>query len=178
MPDSVSIKFDQRSVDAWLDGLQAKARAAIRPAAQAGAQVLYNEVSLNVSRIGKVTGNLASSIYQVYSKDNSTADRATYHISWNARKAPHGHLVEYGHIQRYAAFVGRDGKWHTAVRPSKRGTPKPSRKASTAVKDAYYVPLSGGPVQVAANPFVRPSYAKAQEALQAAKARFELELAK
>lgn len=152
MPDIVSIKFDQAGADAWLDGLQAKSRDAIRPAAQAGAQVLYNEVTLNVSRIGKVTGNLASSIYQVYSKDNSTPDRATYHVSWNAVKAPHGHLVEYGHIQTRKAYVGSDGNWYT----SNERLPEPK--------------------QVAAQPFVRPAYAKAQEALQAAKARFEKEM--
>ncbi len=153
MADSVSIKFDQRGADAWLDGVLEKARAATRPAAQAGAQVFYNEVTLNVSRIGRVTGNLASSIYQVFSKDNSTPDRATYHISWNAQKAPHGHLVEYGHIQTRKVYIGSDGHWYTSPEP----LPEPK--------------------QVAAQPFVRPAYAKAQEALQAAKARFEQEMA-
>src|SRR5205085_5719958 len=41
-------------------------------------------------------GALKASIYQVFSKDNSGSGHATYHVSWNAKKAPHGHLVEFG----------------------------------------------------------------------------------
>lgn len=147
--DSFSIKFDASGANAALDALMEKAQANVRPAAQAGAQVLYNEVKLNVASIGKVTGNLDSSIYQVYSKDNSTQDRATYHVSWNARKAPHGHLVEHGHIMTRKAYIGSDGKWYTSK-----------------VKLAE-------PKHVGARPFIRPAYdAKAQAALEAANAKW------
>jgi hypothetical protein len=109
MADAFSIKFDQSGLDAVLDGLAAGVQEQIRPAAQAGAQVFYDEVQLNVAAIGKKSGNLASSIYQVFSQDNSKDGRATYHISWNAKKAPHGHLVEYGHIQTRKVYLGKDG---------------------------------------------------------------------
>ncbi|MBV2184457.1 MAG: hypothetical protein KUL88_07955, partial [Rhizobium sp.] len=89
---------------------------------------------------------------------------------WNAKKAPHGHLLEYGHVQRYAVFIGKDGKWHTAIRPEKLGTPKPRRNASQAEKDAYYLPRKGGPRFVAARPFVRPAAAKFPEAVAAMEA--------
>lgn len=106
MADALSIKFDAIGVNAGLDNLAASITAQMRPAAQAGAQVLYEEVKLRApiakrerkTKKGRVIkpGALRDSIYQVYSVDNSTPERATYHVSWNYRKAPHGHLVEFG----------------------------------------------------------------------------------
>ena len=147
----VSIQFDAANALAGLDALESKALAAVRPAAQAGAQVFYNEVKLNVSKIGKVTGNLDASIYQVFSEDNSSKTRATYHISWNTKKAPHGHLVEFGHIQTRKVYL-KDGQWYTS--PEKLPQPK----------------------QVAARPFIRPAFAKVTEALNAANERFRTEM--
>jgi hypothetical protein len=164
---AVNMKVDTKGVNVMIEALERDVRAALRPAAQAGAEVIYRAVLKNVQSIGKVTGNLAGAIYQAYSADNSGPGQATYHVSWNAKKAPHGHLVEFGHIQRYAVHLGKDGKWYTLVRPSKRGQPKPSRRASQAVKDAYYVPRKGGPKQVAARPFMRPAYYKQDEAAAA-----------
>lgn len=151
---SMTIRCDLASLDTLLDELQGDVEAAARPAAQAGAQVLYDEVLRRVRSIGKVTGNLDNSIYQAYSKDNSKHGVAVYHISWNARKAPHGGLVEFGHIQRYVSYVGSDGHWYTAIRPGMKGKPKPRGKASRAEKDAYYLPLPA-PKQVAAQSFIR-----------------------
>jgi hypothetical protein len=131
------------------------AEAATRPAAQAGAQVFYDQVKTNVRAIGHVTGNLDGSIYQVYSRDNSSPVRSEYHISWNRRKAPHGHLVEFGHVQRYVVYIDRRGQWKTLVRPGMQGKPKPKRSAPRQVKDAYYVPLKNGPRLVGARSFVR-----------------------
>ena len=167
---SFTIKADTAGLNGFLDELEGAAKEAVRPAAQVGTQVLYDEVQRNVSRIGKKTGNLAASIYQVYSQDNSGALRATYHVSWNVKKAPHGHLLEYGHIQRYASYIGRDGKWYTAKRPESHGKKKPRKNAPQAEKDAYYVLRPGGPAQVAARPFVRPAAAKFPQALDAAEA--------
>lgn len=146
MSKGFSIKFKGPDFDA----LAAELEAPVRPAAQAMAQVLYDHVQTNVGRIRKRTGNLASSIYQAYSKDNSTPSRAVYHVSWNATKAPHGHLVEFGHLQRYEV------------------TYDPATKRFTTHKDR---PLAA-PKQVAARPFVRPAFAKAQEALDAAVAAY------
>jgi hypothetical protein len=143
--------------------------AATRPAAQAASQVLYDEVDRNVAAIGHKTGNLANAVYQVFSKDNSGPNRATYHISWNHSKAPHGQLLEFGHIQRYASYVGKDGNWYTAVRPEMQGKPKPGRLASEAEKDAYYVPRPGGPVHWVGYAFVRRATVKFPEAQEAAK---------
>lgn len=139
-----------------MDTLVADAEAAARPAAQAGAQVLYEAVLRNVNGIKRHTGNLQRSIYQAYSQDNSGPGKATYHVSWNHKKAPHGHLVEWGHLQRYAVFIDeRTGRWVTDT----------DRKLPT-------------PKLVAARPFVRPAMAQAPQAEAAMRARWLAELQK
>jgi hypothetical protein len=164
----MTINMNEAGLNDLIDELGVAAEEAARPAAQAAAQVLYNEVKRNVDALGKHTGNLSGAIYQAFSRDHSGPGYATYHVSWNARKAPHGHLVEYGHIQRYAVYIGSDGNWYTAVRPEMRGKPRPKRKAPQAVKDAYYVLRDGGPVQIAAKSFVRRAASAFPAALDAA----------
>lgn len=149
-----SLKIDAAGALAMVDGIADTCEAAARPAAQAAAQVLYDEVKRNVGRLKKHTGNLAGSIYQAYSKDNSGNGRATYHVSWNARKAPHGHLVEFGHLQRYEVSFD------------------PQTRRFTTHKDR---PLAS-PRQVAARPFVRPAVARFEQAMQAAQERYLAEL--
>lgn len=116
--NTVTITIDTSSVKRMMTELAENAREAIRPAAQAGAQVIYEEAKRlagrstrphyfygtsykkgSESKIGRYKfqpGNLQRSIYQVYSQDNSNQDVATYHVSWNMTKAPYGLFVEYG----------------------------------------------------------------------------------
>jgi hypothetical protein len=142
---SMTVHVEMGALEDLVEDMAADVEAAIRPAAQAAAQILVDEVQRNVDRIGRKTGNLARSIYQVYSKSNSGKERAVYHVSWNARKAPHGHLVEFGHMQRYQVVIDkRTGEWITLR----------SR------------PIS--PKQVGARPFVRPARSKFPQALDAA----------
>lgn len=165
--------------DLGLDQLADGAEAAVRPAAQAGSQVFYEAVKANAAGLGRTTGRLASSIYQVYSRDNSGPARAEYHVSWNRKKAPHGHLVEFGHLQRYVTYIDKRGQWRTLVRPNMVGKPKPKRNAPQAVKDAYYVPLKGGPRIVGAKSFVRkamsPQIARQARNVMVDRFWFELE---
>jgi HK97 gp10 family phage protein len=70
------------------------------------AKVVYDEAQ---NKVPVKTGLLKSSIYRVYSKDRSTDQKKTYQISWNKKKAPHGHLVEFG-TSRAAA--------HPFIRPA------------------------------------------------------------
>ncbi len=168
---SFGMVVDLAGFEAGIDAMADVLEEAARPAAQSAAQVLYDAVRLNVFALGSKTGLLLDSIYQVYSKANSSPGQATYYVSWNVKKAPHGHLVEFGHLQRYKVYTGKDGKWYTAVRPEKKGTPKPGRYATQAQKDAYYVPLAV-PRQVAAQSFIR----KAMSAFPAAEAAAEQKL--
>lgn len=80
----------------------------------AGAKVLYEEARALApvseerhtfyGRASKRTGvtytfqpgNLRAAIYRAYSPEKSGDSRKEYRISWNARKAPYGHMVEFG----------------------------------------------------------------------------------
>lgn len=87
-----------------------KLHAATRPAAQAGAQIIYDRARINAPvsdeshffyirgrKYGPCApGTLQDSIYQVFSKDNSYKDVSTYHISFNKTEAPYGFIVHNG----------------------------------------------------------------------------------
>jgi HK97 gp10 family phage protein len=146
----ISVRFNTNALKDMVDDLRDDVQQAERPAAQAGAQLLYEEVKRNVGALGSKTGNLQRSIYQAYSHDKSQNGQEVYHISWNARKAPHGQLVEYGYTQRYQVIKDRrTGKWITI---------KTKRLAS--------------PKQVPPQAFVRRAQTKFPQALQAIEAEF------
>lgn len=166
---TIAIHLDTAALDAMLDDLGTDIEAAVRPAAQAAAQVLYDEVKRNVAALGAKTGNLGRAVYQAYATHTSIPGSQTYNVSWNPAKAPHGGLVEFGHIQRYVSYIDKRGNWKTLVRPEMRGKPRPGRRASQAAKDAYYVTLAT-PKQVAARSFVRSAAVKFPQALDAAAA--------
>lgn len=162
-----SMGMDTSDLMKYLDDLGDGAEEAIRPVAQAGTQVLYERVKLNVKALGRHTGNLDNSIYQAFSPENSVdGQRAQYQVSWNHIKAPHGHLVEYGYLQRYRY---RPDGMGPMVRPGMDGRPKPRRRASQAEKDAYYVTLPT-PKQVPGKAFVRNAASAMNEASKAAAA--------
>lgn len=150
--NTFTMKADTAGLDAFIDGLNADLQEAARPAAQAAAEVLYQAVRTNVSALGRKTGNLYNSIYQKYVEEKSGQGKATYHVSWRTSgsgvRAPHGGLVEFGHIQKYKVYLGKDGNWYT------------NKKAPLAT-----------PVQVAARPFIRPAVALFPQAEEAAKAK-------
>lgn len=113
------------NVTAFKEQLRAevdKLHAATRPAAQAGVQIIYDRARINApvsdashffhirgKKYGPYApGNLRDSIYQVFSKTNSYKDVSTYHISWNADKAPYGAMVEFGTSKSPArSFIGK-----------------------------------------------------------------------
>lgn len=181
--NTFTISMDLSGLDDLVQEIGDAADAAVRPAAQAAAQVIYEAVKRNAESIGKQSGNLSRAVYQAYSQDKSGPSKATYHISWNAKKAPHGHLLEHGYIQRYASYVGKDGNWYTAVKPEHHGRKAPwigtgkngrNRKASQSEKDAWYVMRPGGPVQWLGRAFVRRATSAFPAAIKAA----EVELLK
>lgn len=158
-------KIDLSDVESLFADLGDAAEDAARPAAQAAAQVFYDAAKANVAALGRVTGNLASSIYQAFSRDNSGQGRATYHVSWNAKDAQHGGLVEYGYWQRYKY---RPDGMGPMVRPSMESRPHPTRHSSREYKDAYFVPRDGGPVYVPGKAFMRRALGVAPQATEAA----------
>lgn len=175
MAKTIKIVVDTRRVRRKINDIWEKGELAVRPAAQAGSQVFYDEVVMRApeskaphffyGRAGKDgsrtiypfdPGDLKKSIYQVFSKDNSTKSKATYHIAWNHQVVPYGFMVEFGHIQTRKAYIGSDGLWYT----------------SKAL-------LEGGPKVVGPTPFLRPSYdAKLGDAREAAANRWTEDMKK
>ena len=108
-----SISTDLRQFDDLMRDFVKGAKDAAVPAAEAGAKVLY-EATRNLTPVGKKghwfsgglkggkgrywfnAGNLKASIYMVLSKDNTFDGYATYHISWNYKKAPYAYMVHNG----------------------------------------------------------------------------------
>lgn len=58
-------------------------------------------------------GILRDSIYLAYRDARSTGDQITYSITWNHSKAPHGHLIEFGHWQPFKVISLPDGSFVT-----------------------------------------------------------------
>lgn len=164
--NSMVTPVDLSDLESLFDELGDAAEDAARPAAQAAAQVFYDVAKGNVARIKRKSGKLAEAIYQVYSQTNSGVGHATYHVSWNHIKAPHGGLVEYGHWQRYVVVNTKNGP-RNAVRPEKQGQRRPRRGASQAEKDAFYVLRPGGPIYVPGKAFMRGAQRAAGAALLA-----------
>jgi hypothetical protein len=75
----------------------------VRSVAHAGAVVFYEEARVlapvyrGPEKEGVRPGQLREAIYRAFADQQSSAGRAVYRISWNAKKAPHGHLIENGH---------------------------------------------------------------------------------
>ena len=121
---SMKISMNVQKFKEELRATAAELGRATRPAAQAGAQIIYDRAKSIASTIrskaphmfhgtNKVygpyyPGNLNDAIYQVFSKDNSYSDVSTYHVSWNADDAPYGWMVELGTSHSAAqSFIGR-----------------------------------------------------------------------
>lgn len=86
---------------------------AVIPSAEAGAKIIY-QATLQATPLGAKghwftggrkggkgrywfnAGNLRASIYHVLSQDNTGPGYATFHISWNYKKAPYAYMVHNG----------------------------------------------------------------------------------
>jgi len=186
------VEFDVDRLTRRIDDLSDVMRNNVRPTAQAGAQVFYDEMKLRALTVGK-SRQLQASIYQkfvVQTREDALGLSATYFISWRKQKArasikgqpnpsaglPYttmGYWIEHGYVHRYMAVEAKSGPFKgqmvTLVRPEMRGQPKPKWSDSRAGKDAYWMPRPGGPLPVAPKPFLRSTYeAKQQAALDAA----------
>jgi hypothetical protein len=177
--NTFTIHADTAGLEELIADMKTNVQAAIRPAAQAAAEVLYQAVLQNVDAIGSKTGNLRNSIYQAFSEENSHAAgagyaKATYHVSWNAKEAPHGHLIEHGYMQRYEYYQDDTGQVHPRPKPENVGKVPPWKQAGLkrprpGEAERWYVAREGGPVQVPARSFVRKAADRFPAAVEAAK---------
>jgi len=107
--DSFSVSFNrdlQAQLQAFSDNF---VNDVLRPAAYAAATVLYDEMRL---RVPEKTGALKASIYRWREKQDN--NRAIFYVGVNKRKAPHWHLIEYGHYQIYRVYWNAEVQdWRT-----------------------------------------------------------------
>ena len=115
MADPIQTKTDFSSALAGLDRLAGAARVSLaRSMAVAGGQVLRDEAKL-LAPVGTEEGGsiapgaLRDSIYLAYKQNKSSDHQEVYSVSWNAKKAPHGHLLEFGHWQPYVVAKIKGG---------------------------------------------------------------------
>ena len=83
------VEFDVDQLTSRINEMSDVIRNNVRPAAQAGAQVFYDEMKIRALTIGK-SRQLQASIYQkfvVETRQDALGLSATYHISWRKQKA-------------------------------------------------------------------------------------------
>ena len=142
--DGYSMKLD---ASGWEDGLRAltgpvKESLARRMLVSGGTHMRDHAKML----AAKKSGLLAASIYLVFDAKASTKSNYVYGISWNASKAPHGHLIEFGHW-RYNIFL--NGRWQRSLLPGlTKGKGPQDHGGDGALKP---------PEWVRARPFLRPT---------------------
>ena len=123
-----SVTTDLSAFVGLMDDVVAASHDAVVPAAAAGSELIFR-ATLQATPHGEKghwfsggkkggkgrywfsAGNLRASIYQVLSKDNTGPGYATFHISWNYKKAPYAYMVHNGTSKAAAVpFVtmGRD----------------------------------------------------------------------
>ncbi len=93
-------KVDLSSMRAGLAQLAGPARESLaRSMAVAGGQVIRDDAKDRAPRGD--SGALANAIYLAYKPLRSDKDQQVYSATWNTKKAPHGHLVEFGYWQPF-----------------------------------------------------------------------------
>ena len=143
MANGLQATFDTSGWATGLDRLLGPARVSLaRSMAVAGGEVLRDEAK---ARVNTRNGVLANAIYLAFREAYSTDKEVQYAVTWNKSKAPHGHLIEFGHWRIYAVIRKPDGSYVTDKR---RKLPSPK-----------WVP---------AYPFLRPAYEAASARAHAA----------
>lgn len=169
-----SLSFDMAGAIEALEsfGLQAKQHlprsmavaggSVIRDEAKARAPVYDGSTGLPFGRNATdppTPGALREAIYLAFRDAQSDPGRglAVYSVSWNAAKAPHGHLLEFGHW-RYNR-IGGGYPQKSLGKSARRGRGSGSHTGPGALPE---------PVWVSAQPFLRPAYdAAVQSAVRA-----------
>lgn len=104
------VDIDTAAVTAGLDKLVDQAYSVARTIGAAVGAAMRDEAK---SKVRSHSGKLAAAIVVKYAPEWSTDKQVRYIVTWNRKKAPHGHLVEFGH-RRYNEVVQLpNGQWIT-----------------------------------------------------------------
>lgn len=108
---TTTAKMDTSGWDAALANLAGPLRVSLaRSMAVAGGEVLRDEAKIHAP---VKDGTLQNAIYLAYKDNKSSEERVVYSVTWNGKKAPHGHLLEFGHWQPYKVVKLPNGQWFT-----------------------------------------------------------------
>lgn len=149
-------RVDMDEVFAGLKALGAAREPVARAMGVAMGQVVRDEAIMrapvlkpgNVGTDGQTPGVLRDAMYVAYDKRRNVLNPGTYRytVSWNAAKAPHGHLEEFGHWMPYEYARTFSGLYYTPLETvPKRGKAKG-------------IPLMGQGFWVEAHPFLGPAF--------------------
>lgn len=95
MADGTKINIDNTDLEKVFAKLDQNVKEHLaRSGALAGAKIIRDEAKL---RVPVDKGTLRDSIYVAFSERDSDSKQKAYTVSWNRKKAPHGHLVESGY---------------------------------------------------------------------------------
>lgn len=131
----ISMQYSSDAIEG-LNRLEASIRQkALQSVAAAGALVFYDEMR---RRVPIKDGELYASIYRWHDDKRSTQDQQIYWIGPNKVKAPHWHLIEFGHW-----------KVNKTIRVGSRWIATTERLAQ--------------PTWVAAKPYARPTFDAARD---------------
>lgn len=88
-------------------------------------QAIENAPTLNPQGVGtdnQRPNQLKEAMYLAFDGRRSILNEGylVYTVSWNAKRAPHGHLIEFGHMLPYEYEVTPDGKFYTPLQGTKR----------------------------------------------------------
>lgn len=128
----MDVKLDLGDLLPNLDTLTEKAYSVARTMGAAVGAAVRDEAKANVR---SHSGLLSSAIVVKYAAEQSTQGLSRYLVTWNRKKAPHGHLVEFGHWRTNVVTQLPNGQWIT----TKEKLPEP--------------------IWVNARPFLRPAQA-------------------
>lgn len=147
--DGIRVSYEGGLADAIRNLSAGIKKEVLRPAAYAGARIMYD----GMRRVVPVhSGDLYGAIYHWHDDKRSSDALQVYWIGPNKAKAPHWFNVEYGHWRYNKIIAGR------AVRSKSRSG---SRVSAPGVMDRSVHDLSGAlaaPVWVPARPYIRVTY--------------------
>lgn len=141
---NVSVKFDTSEWDSLFARLETTVKESLaRRMLVAGGVVMRDEAKRWVPI---EVGRLLNSIYLAFDRRNSSGTYFQYNISWNAKEAPHGHLIEFGHWMPWQVVYLGNGVFKTLAQGkggNAKGVPHPA---------------GGKGKWIPGKPFLRPAY--------------------
>lgn len=147
---NTGMKLDASEWTAALEKLGGPLRVSLaRSMAVAGGKVLRDEAK---QQAPVESGKLREAIYLAFKDGMSTDAQVVYSVTWSPKKAPHGHLIEFGHWRYNKIINGYPQK--SLINGKKRGNGPQDHGGPGALQTPIWTP---------AKPFLRPAYDVAKD---------------